>query len=106
MSGQYKTIPAADGWRVLSPCYDNRRIVGVVAEPVLAWLVEVDPIPAPNGEPYAFVRAVTIDGIPNSFPEGICAVRRPDGSVTIPQMADFADEAELIHYWNDREAGR
>lgn len=98
---QITTVPAAgSGWSAMQPQYDDDddKVIDLIADPVIAWLVSVDMEHArsrPYDPPLVTVHAVTCEGIDDGL-----VLRKPDGRFVLPEAHDFANQREVIEYVN------
>jgi len=93
-------LPAHPGSAVLEPCWNetHTKIVGCTYDPVLAWGVRAHFCAEHDREDY-FVTPITLE---HGDSGGNWIIRRPDGSLMVPQMRGFKDEQDALA-WMQQE---
>jgi hypothetical protein len=101
-------IPAQPDWALAVACCDERHVTGFSFEPIIAWRIEVTSgqyaasAKRPDHERWVMtsVWPITVMGDDHNIaPQP--AIRRPDGSFTIPLMQDFENEAEALKHYSE-----
>jgi hypothetical protein len=101
MKKQQEFIAAQPGYFVLSPDEPMKPgdpISGVFKEPVLGWMLDVEPNKVKSRTeddmPFVFVSPITVDGVTDGV------IEKPNGKFEIPKFRMFENEAEVLEHFN------